>query len=324
MYTKMKKLISLIAAAAFISGGVSVRAAETWRDAFVTRIMKAMSTDLSYTDIVMTDIDQNGIPEAFLIKPGALGDISAGITMSNNSIVSIDVPGNITGECLKDITIYDNGGTHIYVGKEIGRYTNTINYYELTFDGNKLTAYRAEKSYYSPYPAIAYKDYTSSDFFVGGYPSRTKIYDFISGYSSPTPMSVTPSVAKISVDGNLVDVSGYNVNDSNYYKIRDLAMILRSTSKRFNVVWDDSLGTINIVSGVKYTIVGGELSDITGMAIPDVELNQSAIYVNGNPVTLTAYNIAGNNYFKIRDIADLIGFEIGWDNGSQTITIATQ
>lgn len=302
---------------------VVVNAAETWRDTFVTRIMKAMAIDPSYTDLVITDIDQNNVPEVFLIKPGALGDISSGLTMSNDVVTSIDVPVNITGECLKDITIYNTGDTQVYVGKEIGRYTDTINYYKLTFSGNVLTADRVDKKDFCKYPSIAYTDYTSSDFFVDGFPSRTKIFDFISNYTSPSPLDVSKSTAKISVDGNTLEVSGYNVNGSNYYKIRDIAMILRSSNKKFDVIWDANINSIKLISNEKYTIVGGELSDVADKIIPKIEPNSSPIVLDGTSITLDAYNIEGSTYFKIRDIGDIIHFNIDWDNNTQTIVIIT-
>ena len=46
----------------------STFAAESWREAFVTRLMKIMSSDPSYNQVVLTDLDRNGIPEAFVMR----------------------------------------------------------------------------------------------------------------------------------------------------------------------------------------------------------------------------------------------------------------
>ena len=40
-------------------------------------------------------------------------------------------------------------------------------------------------------------------------------------------------------------------------------------------------------------------------------------YVDGEQVSMTAYNIAGNNYVKLRDIGKEVGFNVYWDNGVQ-------
>ena len=41
------------------------------------------------------------------------------------------------------------------------------------------------------------------------------------------------------------------------------------------------------------------------------------IYVDGERVSMTAYNIAGSNYVKLRDIGKEVGFNVYWDNGVQ-------
>ncbi len=52
------------------------------------------------------------------------------------------------------------------------------------------------------------------------------------------------------------------------------------------------------------------------------------VLVDGKEISFTAYNIEGNNYFKLRDIAMAINgswknFNVGWDNATKTITIDT-
>ena len=101
---KMKKIISAIIATAmmFTLCVTSTFAAESWREAFVTRLMKIMSSDPSYNQVVLTDLDRNGIPEAFVMRDGMDGGISAAFTMKGNTISNIDVPNNIIGTCLSD------------------------------------------------------------------------------------------------------------------------------------------------------------------------------------------------------------------------------
>lgn len=41
------------------------------------------------------------------------------------------------------------------------------------------------------------------------------------------------------------------------------------------------------------------------------------IYVDGRQVQMTAYNIAGNNYVKLRDIGKEVGFNVYWQDGVQ-------
>ena len=46
------------------------------------------------------------------------------------------------------------------------------------------------------------------------------------------------------------------------------------------------------------------------------------IYVDGRQVSITAYNIAGNNYVRLRDIGQQVGFNVYWADGVQIDTDA--
>lgn len=321
----MKKIISALLTAAMLCMMCVPNsfAAESWREAFVTRIMKLMSSDPTYNEVVITDLDRDGIPEAFIMRDGLNGGISAGFTMSGNTISNIEVPSNIIGSCLKDITVYDKDGRYIFVGKEIPRYTSEINYYKLMFDGKKLTVERILKSYVSAYPTIPYVDMWGNDFLTSGYPNRTKIKQFIDGYNGMNSLTATNSNVKLVVDGQEVEVSGYTVNDSNYYKIRDIAMVLRTTDSKFNVEWDETLSAVSVTTGEKYEIIGGELSEDDGSSL-NVEQNSAPIYVDGEEHEFLSYNINGSTYFKIRDIGDMAGFGVDWDGDTQTVVIRTK
>lgn len=48
----------------------------------------------------------------------------------------------------------------------------------------------------------------------------------------------------------------------------------------------------------------------------------SPIYVDGQQVQMTAYNILGNNYVKLRDIGQAVGFNVYWANGVQVDSTA--
>jgi hypothetical protein len=321
----MKKTVSAIIAAIMLCS-MSVTntfAAESWREAFVTRIMKIMSSDPSYNEVVLTDLDRNGIPEAFVMRDGMDGGIKAGFTMNGNTISSIEIPNNIIGTCLKDITVYEKEGRYIFVGREIPRYSSVINYYKLIFDGKQLSTEKILKEYVSPYPTIPYVDMYGNDFLSNGYPNRTKIKNFVDKYEGINTLTATNSNAKLIIDGEDAEVSGYTVNDSNYYKIRDIAILLRSTSSRFDVAWDENLSAIAISKGERYTAVGGELSKESGTAL-NVEQNSAPVYVDGSEKEVLSYNINGNTYFKIRDIAEMVGFEVDWDSEEQAVIIKTE
>ena len=154
----MKKIISAMLTAALLMCAAEVpsMAAESWREAFATRIMKIMTSDPTYNHVAITDLDSNGIPEVFVLRDGVDGGISAGFTMNGSTISSIDIPGNIIGTCLSDITVYNDNDRLIFVGREVPRYSSVINYYKLMFDGYELTAQKILKSYVNEYTTVPY------------------------------------------------------------------------------------------------------------------------------------------------------------------------
>lgn len=58
------------------------------------------------------------------------------------------------------------------------------------------------------------------------------------------------------------------------------------------------------------------------IATPFSELNQR-ITLNGQEISLTGYNIGGNNYFKLRDIGKEVGFNVSWNGSTRTVEIDT-
>ena len=64
---------------------------------------------------------------------------------------------------------------------------------------------------------------------------------------------------------------------------------------------------------------------VAGMvpAIPTRDMSQT-VYVDGTRVYPTGYNIADNNYFKLRDIGTLVGFGVEWNGETQTVEISTE
>ena len=49
------------------------------------------------------------------------------------------------------------------------------------------------------------------------------------------------------------------------------------------------------------------------------ERSSQPIYVDGQKVELEAYNIAGSNYVKLRDIGKAVGFNVSWDGSAVQI-----
>lgn len=139
---------------------------------------------------------------------------------------------------------------------------------------------------------------------------------------APEKATATPSSTKLMVNGKNVAVDAYVIGGNNYIKLRDLAAMVNKTEKNFEVTWDGSKNAINLVSNKAYTSIGGEMGKGDGKSKAATRTN-SKIFVDGGEVSMTAYNIGGNNYFKLRDIMQVFNIAVGWDGATSTATLTT-
>lgn len=58
------------------------------------------------------------------------------------------------------------------------------------------------------------------------------------------------------------------------------------------------------------------------LATPFSEMDQR-VTLNGHLIQLNGYNIDGNNYFKLKDVAQQVGFQVAWNEDTRTVEIDT-
>lgn len=133
-----------------------------------------------------------------------------------------------------------------------------------------------------------------------------------------------PTGSSILLNGVKASLEAYNIKDNNYFKLRDLAKLLNGGAKQFEVTWDASKNAVSILTNHAYTPVGGELTLPGGAAAKNAVLSTAKVYVNGTATPLTAYNVNGNNYFKLRDIGTAIDFQVAYDEMANTVVINTE
>ncbi len=156
---------------------------------------------------------------------------------------------------------------------------------------------------------------TSRTPYTGPWPSAS------TAPAQPKGPAANPTSSKVLVNGKEVAFDAYTIDGSNYFKLRDLAFVLNGTEKQFEVGWDNASKTITLTSGQGYTANGSEMAK--GSGAQSASVSASKLLIDGKEVSLTAYTIGGNNYFKLRDIGQAFDFGIGWDNATKTITIDT-
>jgi len=145
----------------------------------------------------------------------------------------------------------------------------------------------------------------------------------ISVYKSVITDTATPNTSAVYVDGVAVQFEAYTINGNNYFKLRDLAQILSGSDKQFEVTWDGVEKSILMYSNQAYTTVGGELTPSTNFITQSSTYVTPKLYLDGQAVTLKAYLINGNHYFKLRDVAAAIDFGVTWDGQARRIGILT-
>ncbi|MBO6040737.1 MAG: trypsin-like peptidase domain-containing protein [Oscillospiraceae bacterium] len=132
---------------------------------------------------------------------------------------------------------------------------------------------------------------------------------------------VVLSPQNLMVDGRAVECEKYNIDGSNYFKLRDIAYLLSGTANQFEVGYDPDSRTVTITSGLPYTPNGEELVvglDKSETAKPSTQTIKINGVVNSG---ISAYNLAGNNFFKLRDLGEVLGFEVDYDQATNTAII---
>ncbi|TXK71840.1 hypothetical protein FU659_32370 [Paenibacillus sp. N3.4] len=130
-----------------------------------------------------------------------------------------------------------------------------------------------------------------------------------------------PTISKVLLNQKAISFEAYNISGENYFKLRDLAKAVSATDKKFEVSWDGTHNAINITTNKAYTPDGGELVISEHTTTKKATPSESKLYFNGKETQLTAYEIDGSNYYKLREIAKLININVTWDGTSNTIGI---
>ena len=88
------------------------------------------------------------------------------------------------------------------------------------------------------------------------------------------------------------------------------------------MAWDNQTGEISLISGQAYTWVGRELS--TGDGLNKISApSGNRLSIDGKEAECAAYNIDNNNYFKLRDLAEIIDCKVEWDASANAVFIDT-
>ncbi|MCX7715230.1 MAG: carboxylesterase family protein [Clostridia bacterium] len=130
------------------------------------------------------------------------------------------------------------------------------------------------------------------------------------------------SSQKLVIDGNEVSIQAYNIGGYNYVKLRDMAILLNNTNSQFEVGYDEQTNNVTLTTGSNYTSVGGELESGVDKSSTCI-VGTSNVTVDGIEMNSSVYNLDGNNFFKLRDLGNKLGFEVEYDSEKNMAVITT-
>ncbi len=127
------------------------------------------------------------------------------------------------------------------------------------------------------------------------------------------------TLSKLSIDGKVVDLKTYNIEGSNYIKLVDMAWFLKESPKQFDVVWNNEMKAVNIVSSSSYSGNRPLAESISSSS--KGKLSNFPLYKDGDRVELKAYLIDGRTYFKLKELCALMDISLVWDEYSKMVVI---
>ncbi|GAU76642.1 hypothetical protein [Fusibacter sp. 3D3] len=134
---------------------------------------------------------------------------------------------------------------------------------------------------------------------------------------------VNQTKSQVYVDGVAIEFEAYLIEGNNYFKLRDIAKAVNGSSKQFDVSWDETNKSINLVSGNAYTVVGGELAKGDGMPKTAIPYGNS-IYKDGIKIKdLKAYTINGSSFFRLKDLAEKFEITVTYNVETKAVSIDT-
>lgn len=177
----------------------------------------------------------------------------------------------------------------------------------------KITGYQYEPWHFRYVGVKAAKEIMASGLTLEEY-----LGDVETDASGGRQLAIGRSTNSLCIDGTYSDAASYNIAGNNYFRLRDLATMLRGTAAEFDVGYANGCITIESKTALSGTPTLIELTT-NDIAVP----NTMSVRCDGVTVTPKAYNINGFTYFKLRDLGQLLDFVVDWDSDAQSMVIDT-
>lgn len=120
---------------------------------------------------------------------------------------------------------------------------------------------------------------------------------------------------KLNIDNKEHTFTTVMYKSENYVKLRDLLFVLMDYTD-FSVKFNKENSKI-IITGGKYEPLGDELK--SELNFNDTVIGNEAVSVNDKDYLLSKINVAGYNYFRLRDLAEALGLDTSWNKETRIV-----
>ena len=308
---------------------------------------------------VLADLNLDGAPELFALSSDGLTQYQYTAGEGRLSPLRMEEGADWGGRQLQNLRLYFNSQTgqykltaeYSYSDKDDAEAAGGPSLYEYSLEGQTLRR-RLQFQYIEKTEGAAYfcADQDSRLVSVSGAQYRRNMNDYYQGFAlisdyvpsvfalsagydeaqvdrmlktyRPCPVQALPAQTPVLVDGRQISFEIYNIGGSSYFKLRDLAQALSGSAKQFNVGWDNESRQVSIEAGQVYQpAVGAAGEPLSSVPALGRQPSDGGVSFGGRPFEAEKYNVGGSNYFKLRDLAQLLDFQVLWDETSRSIQI---
>ncbi|MEQ2400537.1 hypothetical protein [Peptoniphilus hominis (ex Hitch et al. 2025)] len=131
---------------------------------------------------------------------------------------------------------------------------------------------------------------------------------------------VKATTQKVKLDGKDVVIYGYNIDGYNYFKLRDLAAVLKDTKAKFGVEYKDAM--VTLTKGADYKVAETDQKEVK--AESKGMLTNDKVMVGDKALTATSYKVDDSNYYKLRDLGEALGFGVDFDKATNTVLLMSE
>ncbi|MFV0516930.1 MAG: cadherin-like beta sandwich domain-containing protein [Aminipila sp.] len=235
---------------------------------------------------------------------------------------------------LSTLSVKDNLGNNIALspmfnsGKKhytasVGSHINSVNFYTTT--GNNTSMYlnntQLKSSIWSQnYNLVEGMNTFTITAYLTGDSYDTKTYS-VNVFKYPKKIEAYISAQKLNINGISKQLKAYNIAGNNFVKLRDIASLLAGTNKQFSIGYNELSNSISLLSGGYYTPNGQENSNL--LKAKEIMISIQPVTLDNQQISLTSYNIDGNNFVMLRDLALLLNFGLTYNSATDTIQVST-